>query len=73
MIGGDYLVIQQWKPYFRATEETIRSMAVWIRIAGLPLEFLNEDFLQGLGDYLGKCLKVDMNTTEQSKGKFSLI
>lgn len=73
MIGGSYLVIQQWEPYFRATEETIKSMAVWVRISGLPLEFMNVDFLEQLGDYLGTSLKVDMTTVHQTRGKFARI
>lgn len=63
-------MMQERKPYFRGAEEKIHFMAVWVRIACLPMELMNINFLEYVGDYLGKSLKVDMNSVEQSRGKF---
>ena len=30
-IGGNFLAIRPWEPYFKASEAKLMSMAVWIR------------------------------------------
>lgn len=32
MIGGQYLIVQKWRPKFRCVCEIIEEMAIWVRI-----------------------------------------
>lgn len=73
LIGGNYLVIQQWRFEFEVTEETISSMAVWIRVSGLYIELMNADFLEQVKNYIRKSLKVDVTTMQQTRGKYARI
>lgn len=73
LIGGNYLVMQQWRPEFKAIEETISSMAVWIRVSGLYIELLNEDFLRQVGDFTGTSLKVNLTTLQQTRGQYARL
>lgn len=57
MIGGSYLVIQKWKPFFDANDDNIQSMAVWVRFAKLPLESSLRNSSLTLGTILGRPLK----------------
>lgn len=66
LIGGNYLAMQQWWPEFKAAEETISIVAMWIWISGLYRELLNENFLEQVGNFLGKSLKIDVTTLQQT-------
>lgn len=82
-ILGYYLTIQRWKLEFKPFEESIKKIAVWIRIPDLPIEYYEKHFLWKAGDKIGKTLKVDvhiikenqiegeMNSTE--RGRFARI
>lgn len=72
MIAGQYLQIQLWRPNFNASKETIRSMIVWIRIAGLPIEFIRDDFLSLVGNFLGATFKV-YTSSEQGRRMFARL
>lgn len=73
MISGHYLVVQKWKSRFKAHEEEISSMPVWLRIVKLPLGLMNTDFLTQVGDDLGSTIKVDTNKYHQTRGCFARI
>ncbi|KAF7835214.1 Retrovirus-related Pol polyprotein LINE-1 [Senna tora] len=45
-------------------------MAVWVRVAELPIEYYNHTFLWRLGDRLGKTLKMDPYSKECSWSGF---
>ena len=36
-IGQHFLAIRQWEPNFKASTTTLSSVAVWIRLPGLPI------------------------------------
>ncbi|KAL4392338.1 hypothetical protein AHAS_Ahas03G0335100 [Arachis hypogaea] len=44
----------------------------WVRLHDLPIEYYKR-FLGTVGDHIGKTLKVDMNTVNQSRGKFARL
>lgn len=48
-------------------------MAVWIRVSELPLEVMNTRFLRKLGNCLGILFKIDLNTSQQERGKFARL
>lgn len=48
-------------------------MAVWIRVSELPLEVMNTRFLRKLGNCLGTLFKIDLNTSQQERGKFARL
>lgn len=73
MIAGKYVVVQSWKPTFCPMEESINKMAVWIRISSLPLEFLYPELLTKIGNKLGTTFKVDINTSNQERGRFARL
>ena len=48
-------------------------MAVWIRLAELPIEFFHPDFLRIVGNAIGTFLRIDTITTLVAKGHFARI
>ncbi|KAK9906138.1 hypothetical protein M0R45_002844 [Rubus argutus] len=41
MIAGQYVAMQKWKPDFDATNHRVTHLAVWMRIVGLDIRYLN--------------------------------
>lgn len=73
MIGGHYLVIQQWQPDLFANDKIIDRMTVWIRIKSLALEYMNTAFLRKFGNEMGNLFKIDMNTADQARDRFARL
>ena len=73
IIAGQTLVVQQWKPEFDPFSSEISTMAVWIRIVGLPLRFYKEFPMRKIGHVLGNVVKVDKLTLAQVRGQFGRV
>ncbi|XP_057432215.1 uncharacterized protein LOC130724967 [Lotus japonicus] len=58
MVADHYLMIQRWRPMFKADDSQVQKIAVWIRIPKLPVELFTETFLWRLGSNLGTMLKM---------------
>lgn len=70
MIADHYFVVQRWRPMFLQNAESVKKVAVWIRIPHLPLELFNTEFLWRIGSGLGSMLKVDRLTSIHSRGQY---
>ena len=68
IIGGHYLTIQKWKPNLNPTTERITSTAAWIRFPEMPIKYLDQKILTQIGNKIGKTIKVDRKTAQQSRG-----
>ncbi|XP_057428997.1 uncharacterized protein LOC130722320 [Lotus japonicus] len=73
MIADHYLLVQRWRPRFKANDEAARKIAVWIRFPELDVELCNEKFLWRLGSLLGTMLKIDTHTSVNNRAKFARI
>lgn len=73
MVADHYLLVQRWRPNFLKNADTVRRIAVWLRIPELPLELYNDKFLWRLGSTIGCMLKIDHLTSIHSRGKFARI
>ncbi|XP_017972900.1 PREDICTED: uncharacterized protein LOC18612588 [Theobroma cacao] len=70
IIADHYLTIRRWSPGFRSDEASIDSVAAWIRLPGMPLEFYDKEMMSKIGNLLGKTLKIDRTTSYAISGKF---
>ena len=72
-IGGHFLSIRPWEPDFRLAMANISSVAVWIRLNELPIEYYNAEALHQIGKLIGNVLRVDTHTATKTKGKFAKL
>jgi hypothetical protein len=72
-IYDHYLTVQEWKPNFNPISDTIKEVAVWMRISGLPIEYYDSQILSFIGNNVGKTVKVDKNTLAQERGKYARL
>lgn len=45
-IGSHFLHVQKWRPNFRAENEVISNLVVWVRFPNIPPEFLDEEVIR---------------------------
>jgi hypothetical protein len=72
-IYDHYLTVKEWCPNFHPQSDTIRKVAVWVRISGLPIEYYDSKVLRHIGNKIGSTIKVDKNTLMQERGKYARI
>ncbi|PNX86740.1 zinc ion binding nucleic acid binding protein [Trifolium pratense] len=63
----------KWSPNFHPASDTIKEVAVWLRISGLPIEYYDSGALHFIGNRVGKTVKVDKNTLTQERGKYARL
>ncbi|CAN1120861.1 hypothetical protein LINPERHAP1_LOCUS17247 [Linum perenne] len=73
MIGDHYVVLQNWRPYFRPEASTLSTLRVWVRLPGLPIEYFDAAILQTIGDKIGSTVRIDHTTLQGNRGKFARI
>ena len=72
-IGGNFLSIRPWVPDFNPSEASIASVAVWVRLTELPIEYYNVEALQIIGNAIGRVLRIDTHTANESRGRFARL
>ena len=72
-IGHQFLAITQWEPRFKASTAEFSSVAVWIRLPELPIEFYEPSALLKIGKAIGPVLRIDANTANGVRGRFARI
>nr|POE78860.1 transposon tx1 uncharacterized 149 kda protein [Quercus suber] len=72
-VGQQFLAIRKWEPEFKAEEATLSSVAVWIRLPGLPIEFYEPTILKKIGRAIGPVLRIDSFTANGARGRFARL
>ncbi|CAN1787258.1 hypothetical protein LINPERHAP1_LOCUS17568 [Linum perenne] len=68
-----YLVIHQWDPSFRVSNELPKRMVAWVRFPHLPIHLYHGQVLTALGNLVGKTVKLDSTSQAPERGKFARI
>ena len=72
-IGQHFLAIRKWEPKFQASFATLSSVAMWIRLLELPIEFYEHNALLKIGRAIGPVLCIDANTANGARGRFACL
>lgn len=62
VIAQHTLLTQSLSPYFDTFQNSFDMIATWVHIPNVPLHCYTKKYLWGIGDMIGRTLKVDMNT-----------
>ncbi|CAN0915196.1 hypothetical protein LINGRAHAP2_LOCUS28987 [Linum grandiflorum] len=68
-----YLTVFAWDAKFRVSDDLPQKMVVWVRFPRLPYHYYHCDVLNGLGDLIGKTIRLDNRTRNSARGKFARI
>ncbi|CAN1161707.1 Putative ribonuclease H protein At1g65750 [Linum perenne] len=66
MVSDHYIVMQNWRPYFRPEDSSLSTLRVWIRLPGLPLEYFDASVLTTIGNRIGKTIRIDHTTLQET-------
>lgn len=72
-IGDHFLSIRPWEPDFKPALANVSSIAVWIRLNELPIEYYNAKALCLIGKAIGNVLRVDTHTAVEARGRFDRL
>ena len=72
-IGQQFLAIRQWEPGFKASSASLSSVAVWIRLPELPIEYYEPSALLKIGQAIGPILRIDAHMASNVRGRFARI
>nr|XP_011459910.1 PREDICTED: uncharacterized protein LOC105350161 [Fragaria vesca subsp. vesca] len=73
IIAGQTLIVRKWSPDFDPMTDVIGSMALWVRICGLPVKYFKSYAVEKIGKILGNVVRVDPITIGQARGKFARV
>ncbi|KAK9986765.1 hypothetical protein SO802_031716 [Lithocarpus litseifolius] len=70
-VGEHFLAIRPWEPYFKASEAKLSSVAVWVRLLELPIEFYDRVVLKDISEAIRPMLYIDAYTATESRGSYA--
>ncbi|XP_050254919.1 uncharacterized protein LOC126700774 [Quercus robur] len=72
-VSGYFLSIRSWEPNFKLELASMSSVAVWVRLNQLPIEYYNAEALLQIGRSIGNVLRIDTQTTKESRARFARL
>ncbi|PPR80737.1 hypothetical protein GOBAR_AA39975 [Gossypium barbadense] len=69
-INGCFLTMRRWHPNFSASEATLHSVVVWVRIIKLPLEYYDSEVLVKIDHSIGTLLRANNALSSKMRGKY---
>nr|POE67923.1 uncharacterized protein CFP56_72954 [Quercus suber]POE96988.1 uncharacterized protein CFP56_62297 [Quercus suber] len=72
-IGEHVLSIRPWELDFKLELANVSSIAVWIRLNRLLIEYYNAEALYLIGKAIRNVLRVDTHTTSEARGRFARL
>ncbi|PPR91943.1 hypothetical protein GOBAR_AA28741 [Gossypium barbadense] len=70
-IFGQYLTVQPWTMAFDPTQAYPSVVMAWIRLLALLSYLYNRKIITEIGEFVGKVVKLDMNTNSRTRGQFA--
>ncbi|KAK2993253.1 hypothetical protein RJ640_015732 [Escallonia rubra] len=67
-IGTHFLSVHRWSHNFDPHTQKIATLAVWVRLNGLHMEYFDREILTLIGKKIGVPLRIDAITTSITKG-----
>ncbi|CAL1377735.1 unnamed protein product [Linum trigynum] len=68
-----YLLVHEWSPSFRTSDQPFKSVVAWIQFPELPVHFYHREVLFALGNLIGRTIKLDYHTEHLERGKFARL
>lgn len=70
-INYRFLAIRRWEPRFNPEKAALSTVALWIRMPQLPLEFYNQEILKKAADKIGPLPRIDGWTTTGMRANYA--
>lgn len=72
-IGENFLSKRPWEPNFKPATAVVSSVAIWVRLNELPIEYYDSEALLIVGKAIGNVLKIDTHTEIGTRGRYARL
>ena len=72
-IGGHFLSIRPWEPFFKLDCASVSSITVWVRLNAFPMELHEPEVLKQIGESIGKVLRIDTHIAMEARGRYARL
>nr|POE58810.1 hypothetical protein CFP56_49027 [Quercus suber] len=72
-VGGHYLSIRGWEPNFKSSTPNMSSVAMWIWLPKLPIEYYEPSTLRIIGETIGPVLRIETHIAAETRGRFARL
>ena len=72
-VGEHFLSTRPWELNFKPSSTNVSSIAMWIRLNELPIEYYEMEVLSQIGNSVGKILRIDTYTANEARGRFTRL
>lgn len=72
-VSGHYLSMRNWEPNFNPSKANVATIAVWVRLPNLPIEYYEPSVLRDIGKAIGPVLRIDTHTATETRGRFARL
>ena len=72
-LGDHFLSIRPWEPNFKPSSTNVSSIAIWVRLNELPIEYYEPEVLKYIGESIGHVLCIDTHIAAETRGWFARL
>ena len=72
-VGGHFLSIRPWEPFFKPASASVSSIAVWVRLHELPMELYELEVLKQICEAIRKVLRIDSHIAMEARGRYARL
>ena len=69
-IGENFLSIRPCEPNFKPAMAVVSSIAIWVRLNELPIEYYDFEALLIISQAIGNVLRIDTHTATGTRGRY---
>ncbi|MBA0752034.1 hypothetical protein Gogos_000914 [Gossypium gossypioides] len=73
IVYGQYLTVQPWTKHFSPSQPYPSVVLAWIRLPSLLGYFYKWKIIEAIGGLIGKVVKLDVQTNNQTRGRFTRL
>lgn len=72
-VGENFLSIRPWEPNFKPPSVIVSSLAIWVRLNELPIEYYDKEALMFIRQAIENVLRIDTYTTSEARGRYTRL
>ena len=72
-IGENFLSILPWEPNFKPSTAIVSSIATWIRLNELPIEYYEANTLKRIGTAIRNVLRIEGHIAMEVRGRYARL
>lgn len=72
-IGENFLSILPWEPNFKPSTAIVSSIATWIRLNELPIEYYEANTLKCIGTAIRNVLRIEGHIAMEVRGRYARL